>query len=211
MACEPPVTDACDQIASTLKVPEVVPLGPDEDLAAEVRDGMTRSTASSSGRTGRRTRHRPADDADLIRVPFARLARPLDRFDARPADRRPAAALQRAVSAEATAYERLASAARRSDRGAYRRAARAARGGQRELEAALAALTLAGYEPIDAPRAPSIGALEAPVAEPASTPGPRRPPRRRRRRPRRRRPTCRPIEPTPERRSNGPIDPGSGG
>ena len=41
VACEPPVTDACDQVASTLNVPGVVPLGPDQDLAAEVREGMT--------------------------------------------------------------------------------------------------------------------------------------------------------------------------
>ena len=216
IACEPPVTDACDQIASTLKVPEVVPLGPDQDLAAEVREGMTDiddAVRSTDLRDARATRAQALSrDADIIRVPFARFASRLERFDARPADLRLAAALQRAVSAEATAYQRLGNAARRSDRGGYRRAALAARRGQRELEAALDALTLAGYEPIDAPRAPSIGALEAPVAEPASTPAPTPVPTTAAPTP-----TATtsylpaPVEPTPERRSNGPIDPGSGG
>ena len=213
VACEPPVTDACDQVASTLKVPEVVPLGTDADFAALLRDGIDEIDGVVSSMDGAvAARDRPADDAERIRATFARLARTLDRFDTRPADRRSSAALQRAATAEATAYERLASAARRSDRGAYRRAARAARGGQRELEAALAALTLAGYEPIDAPRAPSIGALAAPVAEPASTPRPTPAPTTAAPTP-----TATtsylpaPIEPTPERRSSGPIDPGSGG
>ena len=184
VACEPPVTDACDQVASTLNVPGVVPLGPDQDLAAEVREGMTDiddAVRSTDLRDARATRAQAlARDADIIRVPFARFASRLKRFDARPADVRLAAGLQRASSAEATAYERLASAARRSDRTAYRRAALAARRGHRELEAALDALTRAGYEPIDAPRATSIGALEAPVAEPASTPPPRAGPHDRR-------------------------------
>jgi hypothetical protein len=177
VVCEPPISDDCERIASTLSVDgaEVLPLGPDEAFAGAVAKALRDlDRATTSGAQALRTANTPrgqSRSADRTRSRYAGVARTLGRFDAQPGDARSARTLERAVAAGATAYERLSGAARRSDRIAYNRAAGASRRARQDIVAALAGLTVAGYTGLEAPAAASIPPLERkPVRRTTSSP-----------------------------------------
>jgi hypothetical protein len=176
VACEPPVGDACEAVASTLMIDgaEILPLGPDKALGSAVAKVLgeydrTGAAASRALRTADTPRGQ-SRVADRARSRFAAVGRALGRLEPGPADARGAAALQRAVSASASAWERLSGAARRSDRAGYNRAAGATRRARQEVAAAVSVLAAAGYTGLKTPGAVEIARLENTPVRRATTP-----------------------------------------
>ena len=225
IACEDPVTSACESVANTLALDgaEALPLGPDArfgkaiDAALQAIDRAgTKATAALHSAETPRGQSRVANRA---RATLARSAAALRDLEPGPAEAVAARALYRAADGMADGYDRLAGAARRSDRAAYNRAAASVRRAQEQIGPALAKLESAGYADLTRPRSRAIPALErkpeaparpsatavaGPVAQP--TPAPSRAQPQATSAPTvRAKPTPQPAKPTPV-----PIDDGGG-
>ena len=183
IACEDPVTSACQSVADTLTIDgaTVLALGPDPRFGKAIdavlqtidRAGAKATEALRSAETPR-GQSRVAGRAGTS---LARATAALRDLEPGPAEAAATRVLYGAAGGMAGGYERLAGAARRSDRGAYDRAAAAVRRAQSQMAPALADLKSAGYTDLARPSSRAIPALErrpAPPARPSATtqPGP---------------------------------------
>jgi hypothetical protein len=177
IACEPPVGRPCDQVAASLKIDgvETYPLGPDTHFADAVAKAIKDvNRATDDGRhtiANAGTPARQANAAGTVRAHLAHVATRLRRLRVSPADNALKMTLSGAITAEATAFDRLRSAADHRDRTRYARAASAARDAQHDLLDGLEAFEPAGYRHVQLVRAVSVPALKrTPTKRSVSTP-----------------------------------------
>jgi hypothetical protein len=154
IACHGPATfgPRCGAVAQSLELhgPNALPLGPSPEYAS-VLTRIVRSLAAKRAEARERlaraaTPEAQAGAASALALAYRDARRSLGGLEASPAIARPHAGIGSALAATATAYDRLAAAARAGARRRYRRAAIAVKRGEGRLTAALKRLADAGYE-----------------------------------------------------------------
>ena len=142
----------CESIATTLELrdAEALPLGPSQQYADALNGAMARlNTARAAGTATLRQARTPDGQsraAGNLQRGYREAAQAMDNAPAGPREADANAGIVSALAATADAYERLASAARRGDRGRYNSARSAANRGERRVRQAVGALGRLGYD-----------------------------------------------------------------
>lgn len=142
---------SCESIATTLELRDAkpLPLGPSQAYADSLNATLGKlNTARAAGRSRLRAARTPAgqgDAAAALQRAYREASRSLAGAPAGPTAAAANKAIVDALVRTTGAYERLASAARRGDRGAYGSARAAVRSGEAAVQRAIRRLAALGY------------------------------------------------------------------